>query len=99
MFDGWHAAPDAAAAAAEHEELRDLLAAAGAEVIVSAHDPGNPDAIYVYDPVLVGVDGAVLLRPGKEGRRREPGAIAASAGRVEAARSRASRSVADTHQN
>ncbi len=43
-----------------------LLADAGAEVIVSEHDPGNPDAIYVYDPVLVGDDGAVLLRPGKE---------------------------------
>ena len=50
----------------------------GAEVIVSRHDPGNPDAIYVYDPVLVGTQGAVLLRPGKEGRRSEPDAIAAS---------------------
>src|SRR6185503_5602217 len=50
----------------------------GAEVVVSSHDPGNPDAIYVYDPVLVGSEGAVLLRPGKEGRRGEPGAIAAA---------------------
>ena len=60
-----------------------LLVDAGAEVVVSDHDPGNPDAIYVYDPVLVGVQGAVLLRPGKEGRRGEPGALApvlASAG-------------------
>ena len=40
--------------------------------------PGNPDAIYVYDPVLVGAEGAVLLRPGKEGRRSEPSAIASS---------------------
>ena len=32
--------------------------------------------MYVYDPVLVGHEGAVLLRPGKEGRRTEPGAIA-----------------------
>ena len=39
---------------------------------------GNPDAIYVYDPVLVGSQGAVLLRPGKEGRRGEPSAIAES---------------------
>ena len=43
---------------------------------MSSHDPGNPDAIYVYDPVLVGREGAVLLRPGKEGRRGEPDAIA-----------------------
>ena len=73
---GWRSAPDHAAAAAEHEAFRGLLADAGAEVVVASHDPGNPDAIYVYDPVLVGVEGAVLLRPGKEGRRGEPGAIA-----------------------
>ena len=75
---GWRAAPDHAAAAAEHEPLCGILEAAGAEVVVSRHDPGNPDAIYVYDPVLVGAEGAVLLRPGKEGRRGEPEAIASS---------------------
>jgi dimethylargininase len=75
---GWRAAPDHPAAAAEHEALRGLLEAAGAEVVVSRHDPGNPDAIYVYDPVLVGADGAVLLRPGKEGRRGEPAAMVAT---------------------
>lgn len=75
---GWRGMPDHAAAAAEHELLCGLLEEAGADVVVSRHDPGNPDAIYVYDPVLVGEDGAVLLRPGKEGRRREPRAIAAS---------------------
>ncbi len=75
---GWRAAPDHAAGAAEHEQLCEILEAAGAEVVVSRHDPGNPDAIYVYDPVLVGAEGAVLLRPGKEGRRGEPSAIAAS---------------------
>ena len=73
---GWRAAPDHAAAAAEHDALCGLLEDAGAEVVVSQHDPGNPDAIYVYDPVLVGSAGAVLLRPGKEGRRGEPAAIA-----------------------
>ncbi len=75
---GWRAAPDHAAAAAEHEALCGILEAAGAEVVVSRHDPGNPDAIYVYDPVLVGAEGAVLLRPGKEGRRGEPEAISSS---------------------
>ena len=73
---GWRAAPDHAAAAAEHEFLCNLLEDAGAEVVVSRHEPGNPDAIYVYDPVLVGPEGAVLLRPGKDGRRGEPAAIA-----------------------
>ena len=75
---GWRAAPDHAAAAAEHEILVGLLEDAGAEVVLSRHDPGNPDAIYVYDPVLVGREGAVLLRPGKEGRRAEPAALSAT---------------------
>jgi dimethylargininase len=72
---GWRAAPDPAAAAAEHEALRRLLEDAGAEVVVAAGEPGNPDAIYTYDPVLVGEEGAVLLRPGKEGRLGEPAAL------------------------
>src|SRR5262245_29122192 len=72
---GWRDAPDHAAAAAEHEAFRGLLEDAGAEVVASSHDPGNPDAIYVYDPVLVGAEGAVLLRPGKEGRRGGPAAL------------------------
>ena len=68
----WRAAPDAAAAQAEHEALCLLLEEAGAEVVVSEHDRGNPDAIYTYDPTLVGPEGAVLLLPGKERRRAEP---------------------------
>lgn len=72
---GWRAAPDLAAAVAEHEAFCALLEEARAEVVVSRHDPGNPDAIYVYDPVLVGREGAVLLRPGKVGRRGEPAAV------------------------
>ena len=75
---GWRAAPDVAAAQAEHEALCALLESAGAEVVVSEHDPGNPDAIYTYDATLVGPDGAVLLLPGKEGRRREPEASVAA---------------------
>lgn len=74
---GWRAAPDHPAAALEHEVLCGLLEEAGAEVVVSRHDPGNPDAIYVYDPVLVGREGAVLLRPGKAERRAEPDELAA----------------------
>jgi dimethylargininase len=74
---GWRSAPDVAAAQAEHEAFSALLEEAGAEVVVSEHDAGNPDAIYTYDPTLVGVDGAVLLLPGKERRRGEPPATVA----------------------
>jgi dimethylargininase len=89
---GWRAAPDAAAAEAEHDAFRALLAAAGAEVVVADGDPGSPDAIYAYDPVLVGERGAVLLRPGKDVRLGEPDALVADleragvpvAGRIEA---------------
>jgi dimethylargininase len=72
---GWRAEPDMAAAAREHEDFCLLLEEAGAEVVVSRHDAGNPDALYPYDPVLVGAEGAVLLRPGKVGRRGEPAAL------------------------
>ncbi|TML72454.1 MAG: arginine deiminase [Actinobacteria bacterium] len=75
---GWRAAPDPVAAAREHEAFCLLLGEAGAEVVVSQHDPGNPDALYPYDPVLVGEEGAVLLRPGKVGRRGEPNALVPS---------------------
>ena len=72
---GWRAEPDLAAAVAEHEAFREILADAGAEVIVAEGERGNPDAIYAYDPVLVGERGAVLLRPGKNARLGEPDAL------------------------
>ena len=75
---GWRAAPDPGAAAAEHEALREILADNGAEVIVAEGESGNPDAIYAYDPLLVGERGAVLLRPGKDGRLGEAGALEAT---------------------
>jgi dimethylargininase len=74
---GWRSEPDPTAAAAEHEALCALLEEAGAEVVVARGEPANPDAIYAYDPLLVGDEGAVLLRPGKDGRLREPGALEA----------------------
>ena len=62
----------------EHETFRALLADAGAEVVVAATPHSlDPDAIYVYDPALVTDDGAVMLRPGKEGRRGEVEVMAA----------------------
>ena len=74
---GWRAEPEPAAAAAEHEVLCELLAETGAEVVVARGEPMNPDAIYAYDPLLVGAEGAVLLRPGKPGRLGEPNALVA----------------------
>jgi dimethylargininase len=75
---GWREEPDPAGLEEEHEAFRALLDEAGAEVIVAATPHGlDPDAIYAYDPALVTEDGAVMLRPGKEGRRGEVDAMAA----------------------
>jgi dimethylargininase len=75
---GWRYEPDPGAAAEEHAAFRALLAEAGAEVVLAEtpHGP-DPDAIYTYDPAIVSDAGAILLRPGKEGRRGEPDAMAA----------------------
>jgi dimethylargininase len=62
----------------EHEAFRALLVEARAEVVVAATPHSlDPDAMYVYDPALVTDDGAVMLRPGKEGRRGEVEVMAA----------------------
>jgi N-dimethylarginine dimethylaminohydrolase len=90
---GWRSEPDPARAVDEHAAFRAELERAGATVeIGSARAPDDPDAIYAYDPVLMTDAGAVLLRPGKEGRRAEPDAVASDlaaagitiAGRIEA---------------
>ena len=74
----WRSAPDPVLAAREHAALRDVLAQAGAEVLVGPTPvPGDPDAIYAYDPTLMTDRGAIMLRPGKPARRREPDAAAA----------------------
>src|SRR5258708_7064933 len=74
---GWRAQPDAAAIAREHEELCALLADAGAQVVVVAEPvAGDADAIYAYDPALIGPDGALLLNIGKPARAQEADALA-----------------------
>ncbi|MFL6066634.1 MAG: dimethylarginine dimethylaminohydrolase family protein [Gaiellaceae bacterium] len=74
----WRAEPDAGAIAAEHGALCELLAVAGAEVVLAEEPvPGDPDAIYAYDPVLIGSHEAFLLRIGKPGRVAEAAALAA----------------------
>ena len=74
---GWRSEPDAAGIAREHEAFCSLLADAGAEVVLAeSATPGNPDAIYTYDPALVADEGALLLHPGKKCRRAEVNAMA-----------------------
>jgi dimethylargininase len=74
---GWRAEPDPARAEDEHAAFRALLEDVGAEVVVGTTPvEGDPDAIYAYDPVLMTDRGAILLRPGKPARRREPDAYA-----------------------
>jgi dimethylargininase len=68
---GWRAEPDAAGIVREHEALRGLLEDAGAEIVVAEPLDDDPDAVYVYDPSMISDRGALLMRPGKEGRRRE----------------------------
>ena len=72
---GWRAEPDPAAIAREHEALCAILEGAGAEVVLAESPSENADAIYAFDPALVSGEGAILLNPGKELRRREPAAL------------------------
>jgi N-dimethylarginine dimethylaminohydrolase len=74
---GWRSEPDARVASEEHEAFRTILADFGAEIVLAPDGPtGDPDAVYAYDPVLIAEAGAILLRPGKEGRRGEPALMA-----------------------
>ena len=43
---GWRAAPDVAAAAAEHKALREILERAGAEEIIADGERGKADPVY-----------------------------------------------------
>jgi N-dimethylarginine dimethylaminohydrolase len=73
---GWRAEPDPVVIAEEHAELCELLAQNGAEVVVADEPvPGDPDAIYAYDPSLLGPAGAILLRICKGPRIPESAAL------------------------
>jgi N-dimethylarginine dimethylaminohydrolase len=75
---GWHAEPDAEKIADEHAAFCEALRKAGAEVVLAETEVvGDPDAIYVFDAAIVCDRGAIVLRPGKEGRLVETDAIAA----------------------
>jgi dimethylargininase len=74
---GWIDEPDAGLAAKQHDTLCEMLRDAGAEVLFAASDlAGDPDALYTCDPAIMSDRGALVLRPGKEVRRRESAAMA-----------------------
>jgi dimethylargininase len=74
---GWLAEPEPVLAAEQHEVFCGILADAGAEVLFASSDvAGDPDAVYVCDPAIMSDRGAMVLRPGKVGRRVESTAIA-----------------------
>ncbi len=75
---GWHVAPEVDAVHAEHAEFVEILRSLVPDVIVgSLPVPGDPDAIYAYDPTLLTDAGVLPLIPGKQGRRAEPAVVAA----------------------
>ena len=74
---GWHAEPDPAAIAGEHDAFVETLRGLTDDVMIgTARVDGDPDAVYAYDPTLVTDAGVIPLRMGKEGRRDEPAIVA-----------------------
>jgi dimethylargininase len=74
---GWRAEPDVPQLQAEHDAFCEALREGGADVVLAETAlPDDPDAIYVFDPAIVSDRGAIILRPGKEGRLVETAAIA-----------------------
>jgi dimethylargininase len=81
---GWLAEPDPVRAGREHDLFCEQLRELGSEVLFAEYpDDGNPDAIYVCDPAILSDAGMLLLRPGKEGRRTEPGVMARDLARLD----------------
>ena len=81
----WHYAgrPHLPTAQHKHDTLVSIMRAAGVDV--AYHDvalPAHADAVFVFDPVLVTDQGAVLLSMGKELRRGEEAAMAAVLARL-----------------
>lgn len=59
----------------QHDALCDLLTRLGVTVHVLDEDGLGPDAVYVFDPVLITDRGAISLRSGKPTRRGEEVAL------------------------
>jgi len=61
----------------QHDQLCDLLTRLGVTVHVLDEEGLGPDAIYVFDPILISEHGAIPLRSGKQTRRGEEDALEA----------------------
>jgi N-dimethylarginine dimethylaminohydrolase len=68
---------DLDAARREHDGLVETLARLGSRVHVLDAETGDPDLVYVFDPMLIADGGAILLRPGKPNREGEPAVLEA----------------------
>jgi dimethylargininase len=66
---------DLVAALRQHAALGDLLSRLAVTVHVLEEGGQGPDAVYVFDPLLVSDRGAIPLRPGKLTRRGEEAAL------------------------
>jgi N-dimethylarginine dimethylaminohydrolase len=65
--------PDFELAAAQHEQLANLLSRFGAEITYLPQNDGTTlDSVYVHDPIIVSDRGAILCRMGKAARQNEP---------------------------
>ena len=63
---------DLARARREHDGLVETLDGLGVRVHRLEAETGDPDLVYVFDPLLVADGGAIPLRPGKPNRTGEP---------------------------
>lgn len=61
----------------EHAGLVETLDGLGCRVHVLDAETGDPDLVYVFDPLLVAAGGAIPLRPGKPNRQGEPDVLEA----------------------
>ena len=59
----------------QHDELSGILTELGVVVDELEAETESPDLVYVFDPAVVSGRGAILLRPGKPGRRGEETAL------------------------
>jgi N-dimethylarginine dimethylaminohydrolase len=68
---GWRV-PDPAALERQHEAFCELLDRLGVDVEVAPALPGQVDAVYMHDPLIVTARGGIPLRMRKPARREEP---------------------------
>ena len=68
---------DLDAARREHDGLVETLTRLGSRVHVLDAETGDPDLVYVFDPMLIADGGAIPLRPGKPNREGEPAVLEA----------------------